>query len=153
MDDEPTSTTLGPGWASQVQDTAEAKSDQAPEPCAAGQRHHPTNPGDSVSAGEPASSDVHEAQSAEDVWDPDTWSGPAQALLTLVALVAPFVVWFIVVDHLPEAWADWAAIPILGLGDMIAAALFVFVYGSVRTVLRPLLERSSGPRHVGSHRG
>src|SRR5688572_1487279 len=95
---------------------------------------HPESPSGTASAGGPASSGVDEAQPREDVWDPETWSGPEQSLLTIVALVAPFVLWFSVVDHLPEVWVDGAAILILGVGDLVAGGLFVFVYGSARAL-------------------
>ena len=86
------------------------------------------------------------------MWDPEAWSGPEQSLLTIVALVAPFVLWFSVVDHLPEVWVDGAAILILGVGDLVAGVLFVFVYGSARALLRPVLTGPSNRRQVGRHR-
>jgi hypothetical protein len=140
------------GWIRRAQAPTEDAEDRAPAAGFAEERSHPESPREAASAGGPTSSDVHGAQPAEDLWDPDTWSGPERTLLTIVALVAPFVLWFYVVDRLPEAWVDWAAIPIFGVGDLIAAVLFVFVYGSVRALLRLLMNRSSNPPQVGRHR-
>lgn len=101
---------------------------------------------------EHASSENRRAQPPEDVWDFERWSGPEKALLTLVAAGAPIMVWFYVVDHVPEPWADVAAVPILGLGDLIAAWMFVLCYGSARALVRQGLTRSRTPRPMGRHR-
>ena len=152
MDEHLTSTIPRSGQVRQVQAITAVEEAHAPASGFADESGHLESRRDSASSGEPGSGDVHGAHPPEDVWDPETWSGPARTLLTIVAVAAPFVLWFYTLDHLPEAWVDWAAIPILGLGEMIAGALFVFVYGSVRTSLRLLRRRFSNPRQVGRHR-
>ncbi len=120
---------------------------------AGGHDHSESPTADGASVGGTASSDIESGRLPGDVWDIERWSGPEQTLLTLVALGAPFVLWFNVVDRLPEAWVDWAAIPILGVGDLVAAGLFVLVYGSARALLGRGLKRESKPPRPGRHRG
>lgn len=115
--------------------------------------HVPTGRRSILSVALASLSDIESARLPGDVWDIERWSGPEQTLLTLVALGAPFVLWFNVVDRLPEAWVDWAAIPILGVGDLVAAGLLVLVYGSARALLGRGLKRDSKPPRPGRHRG
>src|SRR6478735_7274528 len=119
--------------------------DQLPTKASDFPDEHPESRRDAAPTAGPVSSADDEAQPAHDFWDPEFWSGPEQVLLAVVGLGAPVLLWVTLVDHLPEAWIDWAEIPILGLGDLIAALLFMYVYGSARALLRYTLNGRPTP--------
>lgn len=103
--------------------------------------------------GTPAPSET-DAGSAPDqptasVWDVESWRGPEQAVLVMVAVAAPVALMILLDEHLPEGWADVAAVPILGFGDLLVSALFILVYGSARTWLRPRPRRSPARHRPG----
>lgn len=86
------------------------------------------------------------AEPTSDVWDVESWSGPEKALLTLIAVAVPIALLFLLDDYVPPAWADWVAVPIIGVGDLVAAGLFVIIYGSARAWVRPRLGRPVSER-------
>jgi hypothetical protein len=80
-----------------------------------------------------------EAMPPESVWDFERWSRPERVLVVVIAFAAPLGLMLYVDGHVSQQWADWVAVPVISVGDLVAAGLFILLYGTARAWLRPKL--------------